>query len=105
MASLNEEQYTKLSYGEKLQYIKELACVCNECNNKWHYLDSVEKQMKTQIAGNAMVGLGMCCNPCAVTATSNANTQLNQQLAKLKSCPKCGSQNVNKIAKYFKPQK
>ena len=99
--ALNEEQFRKLRWMEKQQYMKEWACTCNVCKHKWHYLASVEKQMKNQQVGNALIGLGFCCNPCAVTATSNANTQLEQQKAKLKSCPKCGSSHVTRTAKYF----
>ncbi|MEK6938347.1 MAG: hypothetical protein AABX04_04855 [Nanoarchaeota archaeon] len=102
--TLSEEKYKNLTWSEKQQYAKEWACTCNECQNKWHYLDSVEKQMSGQGMANAMMGLGSCCNPCMVTATANANTQLGQQIAKLKSCPKCGSSNVTKTAKYFKKQ-
>lgn len=102
--ALSEEEYKDLKWSDKNRYEKEWACLCNECKHKWHYLDSVERQMKTQQFGNAMIGAGMCCNPCAITATSNANTQLRQQQAKLKSCPKCGSSNVTKTAKYFRKQ-
>ncbi|MEK6938864.1 MAG: hypothetical protein AABX04_07530 [Nanoarchaeota archaeon] len=101
---MNEEEYRKLTWSEKQQYVKEWACVCNECKHKWHYLDSVEKQMKSQIGMNAFLQMGNCCNPCVGAATSNANTQLTQQRAQLKSCPKFGSSNVTKTAKYFKKQ-
>lgn len=102
--TLDDEGFNDLTWSEKQQYVKEWACVCNECKHKWHYLDSVEKQMKTQQVGNALMGLGACCNPCMTLATSNANTQLRQQHAQLKSCPKCGSSNVTKTAKYFHKQ-
>ena len=52
---MNEEEYRKLTWSEKQQYVKEWACVCNECKHKWHYLDSVEKQMKSQIGMNAFL--------------------------------------------------
>lgn len=100
--TLTEEERQKLNWSEKSQYEKEWACICNECKHKWHYLASVEKQMGGQQTANALMGLGSCCNPCMVTATANANTQLQQQMTKLKSCPKCGSSNVTKTAKYFK---
>ena len=102
--TLTEEEYKELRWSEKQQYVKEWGCVCNECKHKWHYLDSVEKQMRSQQTSNALMGLGSCCNPCMVTATANANTQLKQQEAQLKSCPKCGSSNVTRTAKYFQKQ-
>lgn len=103
--NITEEEYGKLSWSDKQKYEKEWSCVCNECKTKWHYLDSVEKQMNSQALGNALIGFGFCCNPCVTTATSNANTQIAQQKVKLKSCPKCGSSNVTKKAKSFKKQK
>lgn len=102
--SLNQEEYSALEPAMKKMYIKEHSCVCNECGEKWHYLDSVEKNMNSQEMANALTGLGFCCNPCVTTATSNANTQIAQQKAKLKSCPKCGSSNVTKTEKFFKKQ-
>ena len=89
-------------FFEKKNYEKEWECTCNECKEKWHYLASVEKQMQNQQVGNALMSLGFCCNPCVVSATSNANTHLQQQRANLKSCPKCRSSNVQRTAKYFK---
>ena len=103
--TINESQYNALEKSEKSQYIKEWSCVCNSCKEKWHYLDSVEKKIDSQQTANALMGLGMCCNPCMTTAMANTNTQLEQQKNKFKSCPKCGSANVTKTAKYFKKQK
>lgn len=102
--NITEDEYKNLSWSEKNAYVKEWACVCNKCKHKWHYLDSVEKQMNTQQIGNALTGLGFCCNPCVTTAASNANTQIAQQKAKLKSCPKCGSSNVTRSPEFFKKQ-
>ena len=101
---LNQEQYEKLKWSEKLKYVKEWKCICNECKHKWHYLNQVERRMKSQETANALTGLGMCCNPCALTYTNNQNTQLNKQIAELKQCPKCKSQNVKREARYFKKQ-
>lgn len=102
--SINEEEFSALSPSEKEGYVKEWSCVCNECSEKWHYLDAVEKEIDRQIQVNALSGLAFCCNPCVTSASSNANTQLSQQKMKLKTCPKCGSSNVTKIGKYFKKQ-
>lgn len=102
--SINEEEFGNLDSSEKEDYVKEWSCVCNECSEKWHYLDSVEKEIDAQIQTNALTGLAFCCNPCIGTTTTNANTQLSQQRMKLKVCPKCGSANVTKIAKFFKKQ-
>ena len=74
--TITEEKYKSLSWSKKQDYIQEWACICNACSHKWHYLDSVEKQIKREQTSNALMGLGMCCNPCMTTATSNANTQL-----------------------------
>ncbi|VVB83630.1 Uncharacterised protein [uncultured archaeon] len=101
---IEEAEFEKLSRSEKKEYIKEWGCICNECRNKWHYLDSIEKEINFQTRNNSLLGLGMCCNPCVALSTSNANTQLSQQKAKLKSCPKCGSSNVTRNAKFFKKQ-
>ncbi len=101
-SSINEEQYANLKYGSKGNYIKEWVCKCNECGKKWAYLDSVEKEMRRQATGNALMGLGMCCNPCMVLATSNANTQLSKQIKELKQCPECKSSNVKCETRYFK---
>lgn len=102
--SILEIDYLKLDKAQKKQYVKEWESECNECGKKWTYLAQVENEMERQSLGNALTGLGCCCNPCVTTATSNANTQLSQQLAKLKSCPKCGSSNVKRTPKYFKKQ-
>ena len=101
---IEETEFKKLSWSERNKYVKEWVCVCNECKNKWHYLDSVEKEINSQSCNNALIGTGMCCNPCIATATSNANTQLSQQKAKLKSCPNCGTSNITRNAKFFKKQ-
>lgn len=84
--------------------IKEWECKCNACGHIWHYLDSVEKQMTRQVKNNSLIGLGMCCNPCVALGTSNANTALNKQLADLRACPKCGSSDVTRKARYFKKE-
>ena len=102
--NLTEEEYKNISRSKKNSYIKEWVCICNECEHKWHYLDSVEKQMEVQHLGNTLTGLGCCCNPCVTSTVSNANTQIEQQITKLKSCPKCGSSNVTKNAKFFKKE-
>jgi len=99
---ITEEKYENLKWEEKREYDKEWVCVCNECKKKWHYLDSVERKMRSQETSNALIGLGFCCNPCVTTATSNANTQIAHQKAQLRSCPKCRSSNVKRKAKYFK---
>ena len=100
--SISEEEYNSLDAILKKNYIKEWSCACNECKHKWHYLDDVEKKIRSQETSNALMGVGFCCNPCVAISTSNANTQLEQQRMKLSSCPKCGSSNVQKSSKYFK---
>jgi len=99
--SVNEEQFQKLNKGDKNKYVKEWSCECGECGKKWAYLDSVEKEMKRQVTGNALMGLGMCCNPCVTLSTSNANTQLSKQMKELKQCPECKSSNAQCKARYF----
>lgn len=101
---INQEQFDKLSPSEKKDYIKEWYCICNVCRKKWAYLDSVEKQIKSQVTGNALMGLGNCCNPCMTVTTSNANTQLRKQLGELKQCIECKSSNVKCEARYFKKE-
>lgn len=102
--SLNEKEFKELNFGEKLNYVKEWKCVCQECNKKWHYLNSIEKKMESQQLTNSCLQVSFCCNPCVGTATSNANNQLEQQRSKLTSCPECGSSNVKKEAKYHKKE-
>jgi exosome complex RNA-binding protein Csl4 len=79
----------------------EWSCVCNECDEKWHYLDSVEQKITNQMSSNSMDSHCCVCHPCR-SSLKNKNTQLLQQKMKLRSCPKCGSSNITKIAKYFK---
>jgi bacterioferritin-associated ferredoxin len=102
--NITEEEYKNLSWSNKNNYVKEWACICNECKHKWHYLDSVEKEMTKQMSLNGLLQAGNCCNPCVGATTSNATTQLKKQLGELKQCPKCGSSNVKKNAKIFKKQ-
>lgn len=102
--SISQEEYDDLSPTDKKNYLKEWACVCNECNEKWNYLAEVETKMNSQIFTNACVQTGSCCNPCVGLAASNANTQLNKQVSELKQCPKCKSSNVKRNAKFFKKQ-
>ncbi|MFH1175010.1 MAG: hypothetical protein V1725_07810 [archaeon] len=94
----------KLNKEDQRNYVKEWHCGCNECGEKWHYLDKVEKEMNSQIGLNGLLQAGNCCNPCVGTATSNANTQLKKQVHELKQCPKCKSGNVTCQARYFKKQ-
>jgi hypothetical protein len=56
------------------------------------------------MSANAFTQLGNCCNPCVAAPLANANTQLNKQIADLKSCPDCKSSDVKKEARYFKKQ-
>lgn len=103
--SINEEQYKELTWRERLNYVKEFKCRCNECGKTWNYLANAEKEMKTQMLGNACVHAGNCCNPCIALGASNANTQLSKQIKELKQCPKCRSSNVVYEARYFPKQK
>jgi hypothetical protein len=95
--SINQEQYEKLSKEDKKEYIKEWSCECNECGKKWAYLDSVEKSMKTQAIGNAL----MCCHPCGAIF-SNKSIDISKQIKELKQCSSCKSSNAKCEAKYFK---
>ena len=107
MKSITEEEFQELESPQQKGYTKEWACKCTECNRKWHYLDSVEKKLQSQILANSLqtVGAACTCNPCLSSATSNASTHLNKELESLKSCPDCGSQNVYKQARFFKNKK
>ena len=58
--SISEEEYNSLDTILKKNYIKEWSCVCNECKHKWHYLDDVEKKIRSQETGNALMGVGFC---------------------------------------------
>jgi hypothetical protein len=99
--SISEERYRELEPKERIGYVKEWACKCKECSKKWHYLDSVEKSMQSQACGNALVGCGMpCFSPITTRNVNDSTNKINE----LKSCPKCGSSNVTKEAKYFKKE-
>ena len=93
----------KEEYTEKNGDVKEWECTCNECKNKWHYLDSAERQLAIMGISNGLLGLGMCCSPCGVIF-SNKSSDLSREMGKLKSCPKCGSSNVTRKAKFFNRQ-
>jgi|SRR3989344_1227762 len=101
-------QFNKLSFSDKKNYIKEWFCKCKHCGEKWHYLDDVEKKMKSQKEVNSCLQEGeLCCNPRPCTTwsiTTNASTQLKKQLNELRQCPKCKSSNVTCEAKYFKKE-
>lgn len=75
--------------------VKEIKCICNQCGKVWHYLESEEKQLRTQATGNALMGCSMCCNPFAGLFLNKAN-ELNREADKFKKCPKCGSGDINK---------
>lgn len=99
--SVNNEQFDKLNSSDKNNYVKEWFCECKTCGEKWHYLDDVEKEMKRQLTGNALIGLGMCCNPCGAIF-SNKSMDLKREIDKLKQCPKCKSSHVKCEARYFR---
>jgi hypothetical protein len=104
MKTLSDHEYRMLDKKSKKNFIKEWKCHCNECAKEWHYLEKMEKDIEKQMQGESMIGLGMCCNPCAVLATSHGVTNLKQKLAEIKSCPNCKSQNVSKEARYIEKQ-
>tara|TARA_Y100000310_G_C20680163_1_gene815467 strand:+ start:2288 stop:2557 length:270 start_codon:yes stop_codon:yes gene_type:complete len=81
--------------------IKELKCKCNQCKHVWHYLSSDEKGLKTQQVGNAMVGLGMCCNPFGAYFMNKSIEQGRQASDKFNKCPKCGSGDIKKTEHYY----
>lgn len=83
---------------------KEWKCKCNSCGHVWHYLDSVEKQMKKQSNQNACMACGNAGpNPAYVMNINKAN-DLNRQIQQLKQCPKCGSSDVRKEERFFQKQ-
>ncbi len=100
--SIGKKEFDSLEKEDQKKYTLEWNCICNQCKEKWHYLDSVEKRMESQTNANICAGTTMCCNPCATSAMGNANTQLDKQLKELKQCPKCKSGNVKREPKYFK---
>ncbi len=74
-------------------HVKEYKRKCRQCGKIWHSLASREERVKSDIFANACATAGFCGNPSAMAQTSrNANAQRNE-LERLKSCPKCGSQN------------
>ncbi len=97
--SISEAKYNELSKSEKRGFVKEWSCKCNECKKKWHYLDEIERKMKNQEVSNALTG---CFVPCFSPFTSNKVRESEKQRKELSSCPKCGSANVVKTAKFYK---
>jgi hypothetical protein len=79
--------------------IKEIKCKCNQCKHIWHYLESDEKRLRSQAAGNAMIGCGMCCNPFGALF-SNKSIDIQKDIDKMKKCPKCNSSDVTKSSIY-----
>jgi hypothetical protein len=79
--------------------IKEIKCKCNQCKYIWYFLETDEKKLKMQARGNALVGVGMCCNPIGIFF-SNKSLDLQKELTKMKKCPKCNSTNIYRSPVY-----
>jgi len=75
--------------------VKEMKCKCKQCGKVWHYLETDEKQLRTQSTGNALIGCGLCCNPFAGLFLNKAN-ELKREADKFKKCPVCGSGDITK---------
>ena len=80
--------------------VKEWKCKCNQCKHIWHYLDSEEKQLKGQQLGNALIGVGMCCNPFGAYF-SNKSIEQARERNKFNQCPKCGTGDITKEEVYY----
>jgi hypothetical protein len=102
MKSISEEKYNSLSKIEQKEYVKEWACSCNECDKKWHFLDSTKKQLESIALSNNLIGTSACCgNPIGLYG-ANKGREFTNELNKLKQCPDCKSTNIELKAKYHK---
>ncbi len=84
--------------------MEEFQRQCQVCGKVWHSLVSREKQIESLQKANALQSCGAAmqtCGSCGVIgsgtqAQANRNLDANRsELARLKSCPQCGSANFN----------
>lgn len=85
-------------------HVKEYKRKCNQCGKVWHSLASREKKIKGDIKTD---NFQVCANPCHPSAQLQArrNVEASQsQLEKIKSCPKCGSQDYTEEVIIYEKQ-
>lgn len=102
-----ESEYEELPISEREKYVKEWKCGCHECRHVWHYLDSVENEIEKRMHKNYSEknrGSSICRTDFIPTQYS-LSAQLKIQKQNLKTCPKCGSSNVTRGAKYSKVER
>ncbi len=98
--SITEEQYKKLIWKEKLSYVKEWKCKCNECGKTWHYLASDKFSQDTGELGKDLIqSTACCCNPFGILIGG-----LRQKQKDFNQCPNCNSKNVKKQKLYYKKE-
>jgi hypothetical protein len=71
--------------------VSEYKRTCNQCGTSWHSLTKRENVITKNIAG---VKKTQCCNMCDANARNKSEQKLNtyeDELERLKRCPKCGS--------------
>ena len=76
-------------------HIREYKRKCNQCKKVWHSLESREKELE---GGKSTAALNQASNACTCNSGSALQAQRNvgayqDSLNKLRSCPKCGSQD------------
>lgn len=81
----------------KSKPVGEYKRTCNECGKVWHSLVDREKFLKTSLFGDAC---GMCGSPNQAQYSRNYNAN-ESSLAKLNSCPSCGSTNYTQEIVYY----
>lgn len=101
---INHWQFNKLSFTGKKNYVKEWFCECQSCGEKWYYLDTIEKKIKSQISANSCFRLSTCYSPYYGRSARNDSTKLEIRLNELRQCPKCKSSNATCEARYFKKE-
>jgi len=77
------------------RHVREYRRVCNECGTLWHSLESREAQIEQEAtkARNAEYGHACCGQPGASRAARALSQSRQDELSRIRSCPKCGSGN------------
>ncbi len=102
MKGISESKFNDLTKMEQMGYIKEWSCKCNECGNKWHYLDSTKREIENNVKTNALVGVSACFGSPVGVYGANKMKDFQSELRKLSQCPNCQSSNFELVAKYYR---
>lgn len=68
---------------------------CRACKTVWHSLLAREKQISSSEKANCCGVISFCGNPSAQTQAVHNLEANRSEMARLRSCPKCGSANYD----------